>query len=81
VLEPPLPAEVVDPPTGVLGDLAAVMRPEARVVVGRVVGEVRGDQVDVAGVERLVVAADVLERLDADIFTCRLSICATVVRR
>jgi hypothetical protein len=81
VLEPPLPAEVVDRPAGVLGDRAAVVGAEARVVMGRVLGEVRGDQVDVACVERLVVAADVVERVDADIFTCRLSICATVVRR
>jgi hypothetical protein len=81
VLEPPLPGEVVDRPAGVLGDRAAVVGPEARVVVGRVVGEVRGDQVDVAGVERLVVAADVVEGIDADIFTFRQSICATLVRR
>jgi len=32
--------------------------------MGGVVGEVRGDQVDVAGVERLVVAADVGEVVD-----------------
>jgi hypothetical protein len=81
VLEPPLAGEVVDRPAGVLGDLAAAVGAEARVVVRRVLGEVGGDQVDVAGVERLVVAADVVERVDAGIFTCRVSICATVVRR
>jgi hypothetical protein len=42
---------------------------------------VRADQLDVARVERLVVAADVRERLDAHIFTRSVSICATVVRR
>jgi hypothetical protein len=81
VLEPPSPAEAVDPPAGVLGDLAAAVRAEPGVVVGRVVGEVRGDQVDVAGVQRLVVAADMLEWVDVDIFTFSLSICATLVRR
>jgi hypothetical protein len=55
---------VVDRPTGVLGDLAAAVRAEAGVVVGRVVGEVRRDQIDVAGVERLVIAADVGEVVD-----------------
>jgi hypothetical protein len=60
----PLAIEVVDRPAGVLGDLAPVMRSEARVVVGRVVGEVGGDQLDVAGVERLVIAADVVEVRD-----------------
>jgi hypothetical protein len=68
VLEPPLAAEVVDAPAGVLGDLATVMRPEAGVVVRGVVGEVRGDQTDVAGVERLVVAADAVERIDVVTF-------------
>jgi hypothetical protein len=64
VLEPPPALEPVDPPAGVLGDLAPAMRPEARVVVDGVVGEVRGDQVDVAAVQGLVVAADVGERVD-----------------
>jgi hypothetical protein len=40
------------------------VRAEAGVVVDRVVGEMRVDQVDVAGVQRLVVAADVGERVD-----------------
>jgi hypothetical protein len=60
MLEPPPAAQVVDRPAGVLGDLATVVRPEAGVVMGRVVGEVRGDQVDIAGVECLVIAADVV---------------------
>jgi hypothetical protein len=64
VLEPPLAVDVVDRPARVVGDLAPVMGTEPRVVVGRVAGEVRGDQVDVAGVERLVVAADVGEGVD-----------------
>ena len=37
------------------------MWPEARVVVDRVVCEVGGDQLGVAGVQRLVVGADVVE--------------------
>jgi hypothetical protein len=64
VLEPPLPVEVVDRPARVLGDLAAAVGTEARVVVGGVFGEVARDQVDVARVERRVVAADVVERVD-----------------
>jgi hypothetical protein len=40
------------------------MGAEAGVVVSRVVGEVGRDQLDVAGVERLVVAADVVEVRD-----------------
>jgi hypothetical protein len=67
VFEPPLTVDVVDRPAGVLGDLATAMRTEPRVVVGRVVGEVRSDPFDVAGVQRLVVAADVVERRDADL--------------
>jgi hypothetical protein len=63
-LVPPLAVEVVDSPARVLGDLAAVVGAEARVVVSGILGEVRGDQLDVAGVERLVVAADVGERVD-----------------
>jgi len=50
--------------------------------VRRVVGEVRRDQVDVAGVERVVIAADVVERVDlTEVFTWPLSIWATLVRR
>jgi len=64
VFVPPLAVEVVDRPAGVLGDLAAVVGAEPGVVVGRVVGEVRGDQIDVARVERLVVATDVGEVVD-----------------
>jgi hypothetical protein len=41
------------------------MGAEAGVVASRVVGEVGRDQLDVAGVERLVVAADVVEVRDA----------------
>ena len=39
----------------------ALVRAEPRVVVDGVVGEVRGDRVGVAGVQRLVVGADVVE--------------------
>jgi hypothetical protein len=47
----------------VLGDRAgASMRAEPRVVMDRVVAEERGDRLGVAGVERLVVAADVFEQ-------------------
>jgi hypothetical protein len=62
VLVVPLAIEVVDPPARVLGDRpSALMRAEPRVVVDGVVREVRGDEVDVARVERLVVGADVVE--------------------
>jgi hypothetical protein len=61
VLEPPLAVDVLDTPLGVVGDLAPVVGLEARVVVGRVGGEVRGDEIGVARVERLVVGADVVE--------------------
>jgi hypothetical protein len=64
VLEPPLAVDVVDRPARVLGDLAPAMGAEAGVVVGGVVGEVPRDQVDVARVERRVVAADVVEGVD-----------------
>jgi len=65
VLHPPLAVDRVDRPAGVLPDLAgALVRAEARVVVDRVVGEVLGDAVGVAGVERLVVGADVIEVAD-----------------
>jgi hypothetical protein len=64
VLEPPLSVEPLDPPAGVLGDLAAAVRAEAGVIVDGIVGEVGRDPVDVARVERLVVAADVGERVD-----------------
>ena len=56
-----LPVQLVDRPAGVLGDLAPAVGAEPRVVVDRVVREVRGDQLDVAGVQRLVVGADVVE--------------------
>jgi hypothetical protein len=62
VLEPPLPLEVLDRPFRVLTNGAgALVRAEPRVVVDRVLGEVRGDEVGIAGVERAVVATDVLE--------------------
>jgi len=62
VLEIPLPVDHLDPHLRVLPDpRGALMRPEPRVVVDRVVGEVRGDQIDVARVERLVIGADVVE--------------------
>jgi hypothetical protein len=46
------------------------MGAEAGVVVSRVVGEVGRDQLDVAGVERLVVAADVVEGVDVQFLHC-----------
>jgi hypothetical protein len=72
VLVPPLPADVVDRPARVLGDLPATVRAEARVVVGGILGEVPGDQVDVGGVERLVVTADVGERVDLGVLRSSL---------
>jgi hypothetical protein len=81
VLVMPLAVEIVDRPARVFGDPPAVVRAEARVVVRRVLGEVRGDQIDVARVERLVVAADVVQRVDRRIFTFSLSISAKLVRR
>jgi hypothetical protein len=62
VLEVPLAVDLLDAPLGVLGDRAgALMGAEARVVMGGVVGEMRGDAVDVARVQRLVIGADVVE--------------------
>src|SRR5215210_2772448 len=64
MLVPPLTLDVVDRPAGVLGDGAGTLvRAEPRVVVDGVVGEVRGDGLDVARVERLVVGANVGERV------------------
>ena len=74
--------EVVDRPACVAGDrLGAPVRPEPRVVMDGVVGEVGGDQLDVAGVEGVVVAADVVERADLGIVTVCRSICGDPVRR
>ena len=64
MFEPPLAVDGLDAPGGVVGDLAAVVRAEAGVVVSGLVGEVRGDGVGVAGVERLVVGPDVVEVAD-----------------
>jgi hypothetical protein len=62
VLEVPLAVEIFDRPLRVLADRpGALVRAEARVVVDRVVGEVLGDAVGVARVQRRVVAADVVE--------------------
>jgi hypothetical protein len=62
VLEVPLPVEVVDRPPRVLADRPrALVGPEAGVVVDRVVGEVLRDPVGIAGVQRLVIGADVIE--------------------
>src|SRR4051812_36670163 len=63
VLEDPLCVKVVDTQLGVLGDLASVMRAQARVVVGRVVGEVGRDLVGVAAAQCVVVALDVPQQL------------------
>jgi hypothetical protein len=65
VLVEPERVDIVVSPLRVLGDLAAVVGAEARVVMRSVVGEVRGDELGVARVERLVVGADVVEVRDA----------------
>jgi hypothetical protein len=70
VLHPPLSVNIRDAPLGVLRDLAASVGAEPRVVVDRVIGEVRGDQIGVAGIERLVVGANVFEVADDEILTC-----------
>jgi hypothetical protein len=83
VLHPPLAVDLVDPPAGVLGDRpGALVRAEPGVVVDGVVGEVPGDPLDVAAVERLVVAADVVERVDSRILSawCRFGRRPFVVR-
>ena len=56
VLEVPLALDVLDGEGGVAADLlGALVRAETRVVVDRVVGEVRRHRLGVAGVQRLVV--------------------------
>jgi hypothetical protein len=63
VLEEPLPFEVLDRQLRVLADRAsALMRAKSRVVMDGVVREVLGDPVRIAGVQRLVVGADVVEQ-------------------
>jgi hypothetical protein len=49
-----------------------MVRAEPGVVVGRVVREVRGDELDVAGVERLVVTANVGEAVDLGVLRSSL---------
>ena len=62
MLEVPLPVDRLDSHLGVLPDpLGTLVRPETGVVVDRVVGEVRCDEIRVTGVERVVVGADVIE--------------------
>jgi hypothetical protein len=70
VLHPPLAVHRLHAPFGVIGDLAAAVRPEPGVVVDSVVRKVRGDQLDVTGVERLVIGADVVQVADDEILTC-----------
>jgi hypothetical protein len=71
VFDVPLTVDLLDPELRVLPDsLGALMRPKARVVVDRVVGEVRGDEIGVTRVQRLVVGADVIEVADDEIVTC-----------
>jgi hypothetical protein len=76
VFEPPLAVDGLDSPPGVLRDLAATVRPEAGVVVDGVIGEVGGDQVRVARIERLVIRANVVEVADDGILTaaCRFGV-------
>jgi hypothetical protein len=76
-----LPFDRLDAPGRVLGDLPTAVWPEARVVVDGVLGEVLGDQIGVAGVERLVVGADAVEVRDDQILTGRQSIWRYPVRR
>ena len=63
VLEVPLAVDLADAEARrICADpLGALVRAEARVVVDRVLGEVGGDQLGVARVQRLVVGADVIE--------------------
>jgi len=62
VLDVPLAVDLLDPELRVEADpLGALVGAEPRVVVGRVLGEVAGDQLGVARVERLVVGADVVD--------------------
>src|SRR3954452_4625645 len=56
MLEDPVSVKVPDTQRGVVGDLASVMGTQARVVVRRVVAEVRGDLVGVAAAQCVVVA-------------------------
>jgi hypothetical protein len=71
VFDVPLAVDLLDPELRVLPDPpGALMRSQPRVVVDRVIGEVRGDQIGVAGVKRLVVGADVVEVADDEILTC-----------
>jgi hypothetical protein len=50
------------------------------VVVRGIVGEVRGDQFDVAGIERPVVAADVVEVGDPENLSRNVDFCLPVRR-
>jgi len=70
VLHPPLAVEVFDRPARVLGDRPSpLVWAQPRVVVDRVVGEVRRDQLDVAAVQGVVVGADVVEIGDSPILS------------
>jgi hypothetical protein len=62
VLDVPLSVDRADAELRVLSDpIRTLVRAEPRVVVDGVFSEVRGDELGVAGVERLVVGADVVE--------------------
>jgi hypothetical protein len=62
VLDIPLAVDLLDAELGVQPDpLGALVGPQPGVVVDGVVGEMRGDQLRVPGVERVVVGADVVE--------------------
>jgi hypothetical protein len=62
VFHDPRGVKVLDSQLGVLADRArALVGAEPGVVVGRVVGEVRRDLLGIASIQRLVVAADVLQ--------------------
>jgi hypothetical protein len=71
VLDEPLAVDLLDPELRVLADaLGALVRPEPRVVVDRVVGEVGCDELGVARVQGVVIGADVVEVADDRIVTC-----------
>jgi hypothetical protein len=74
VFDVPLAVDDLDAHLRVLPDpLGALVWPEAGVVVDGVLGEVRGDEVGVARVQRVVIAADVVEvRADVVILTARV---------
>src|SRR5690349_9797660 len=75
VLDEPLSVDRSDAELGVLADaLGSLVRPEPRVVVNGVVGEVARDELGVTRVQRFVVGADVVETAHPTTFISGLSI-------